>query len=359
MKPEERRLSTRKTLKDLSYVSLPADNGGIVLDVSEGGLGFHAIAPIQSAGPIEFRFTIDSATRITAMGELAWRDFTGKTGGLRFTQLPDEIREKIRIWAGQSAAGTTPNVALPAAVKSIDVPVAEPRVAAEMTSPVEAQRAGDLGALAAGSVVTTALALMEKLETSAPARAALAAAAAAAEPAAAPRSSGAPAARAIPNATFAAEAESSPARRTEKRTDEGAGTVARAREAIASSTSRRSSSPVESSGVPPRFASRVPVFGAQANKLSMFGQDCKPSTKSNVVPVTPSRAIQHPFTAVVLTIALAFLVSVGIFSYLFQTRAGDALMRWGQAIWGGADPQDISEVPASPASTQDSSSQPR
>lgn len=346
-------------MKHLSYVSLPADNGGIVLDVSEGGLGFHAIAAIESAGPIEFRFAIDPATRITAKGELAWRDYSGKTGGLRFTELPDEIREKIRIWAGQPEAETTPNVALPGAGNSVDVPGAEPRVAAELTAPVVAQRAGALGVLAAGSVVTTALALMDKLETSAPAPAALAAAPAAAELAAAPHSTGAPVATAIPNAKSAAGAESTAARRTEKRTDEGTGTVARAREAIVSSTSRRSSSPVERSGVPPRVAARVPVFGAQANNLSMFGLNCKPGAISNAVPETPSRPIQHPVIAVVLTIALAFLVSVGIFSYLFQTRAGDALMHWGQAIWGGADPQEISEVPASPASTQDSSSQPQ
>ena len=75
------------------------------MDVSEGGLGFRAIAPVEADGPIHFRFAIDSANRIKAVGELAWKDETGKIGGLRFTQLPDEIREQIRVWAGQSNAG--------------------------------------------------------------------------------------------------------------------------------------------------------------------------------------------------------------------------------------------------------------
>ena len=61
MMPQERRLSIRKTPDHLAYLSLPSDNGGIVIDVSEGGLGFHAIAPVEADGPIHFRFAIDSA----------------------------------------------------------------------------------------------------------------------------------------------------------------------------------------------------------------------------------------------------------------------------------------------------------
>ena len=74
MMPHERRLSTRKTPEHLAYISLPSNNGGIVIDVSEGGLGFHAIAPVDADGPIHFRFAIDSAERVAAVGELAWKD---------------------------------------------------------------------------------------------------------------------------------------------------------------------------------------------------------------------------------------------------------------------------------------------
>ena len=102
MMPHERRLSTRKTPKHFAYLSLPMNNGGIVVDVSEGGLGFRAIAPVEADGPIHFRFAIDSDARISAVGELAWKDETGKIGGLRFTELSDEAREQIRVWASQN-----------------------------------------------------------------------------------------------------------------------------------------------------------------------------------------------------------------------------------------------------------------
>jgi PilZ domain len=110
----ERRVSIRKPLERLAYISLPSNNGGLVFDVSEGGVGFHSIAPVKADGPIHFRFAVDSARRIRAVGELAWKDETGKTGGLRFTELPDDVREYIRAWLGQGKAPV------------VDVPVAEP-----------------------------------------------------------------------------------------------------------------------------------------------------------------------------------------------------------------------------------------
>jgi hypothetical protein len=119
MMQNERRVNIRKPLERLAYISLPFNNGGIVLDVSEGGVGFHAIAPVKADGPIHFRFAVDSSRRIRAVGELAWTDETGKTGGLRFTELPDEIREYIRAWSGQTKASV------------LDVPVAEPAVDTE------------------------------------------------------------------------------------------------------------------------------------------------------------------------------------------------------------------------------------
>src|ERR1700726_1352409 len=72
MMPQERRISTRKTLDHLVYLSLVFNNGGTVIDVSEGGLGFHSVAPVKANEPIHFRFAIDSAIRIRAVGELAW-----------------------------------------------------------------------------------------------------------------------------------------------------------------------------------------------------------------------------------------------------------------------------------------------
>lgn len=95
----ERRAVARKMLNPLPYINLPSDNGGIVLDVSEDGLRFRALSPVEQSGAIPFWFTAHS-NRIEGEAELVWLDEARKTGGLRFTQLGADAREQIRAWPG-------------------------------------------------------------------------------------------------------------------------------------------------------------------------------------------------------------------------------------------------------------------
>jgi cell division septation protein DedD len=126
----ERRLKKRKTLERLTYIDLPSNNGGIVTDVSEGGLGFHAVAPVGNGGPVHFSFSAGSH-RIAGAGELMWTDAKRKIGGLRFTELPVEIREQIRTWPLESnlrfSAGKAGAADLPAATVSLKVPSILPK----------------------------------------------------------------------------------------------------------------------------------------------------------------------------------------------------------------------------------------
>ena len=100
MAMHERRLSERKTLGQLGYIG-PANNGAIVLDVSEGGLGFQAVAPVTTSRPLPFWFSADS-NRIEGVGELIWIDEAKKTGGLRFTELSANSHEQIRSLLNES-----------------------------------------------------------------------------------------------------------------------------------------------------------------------------------------------------------------------------------------------------------------
>ena len=104
MMQQNRRNWTRKPLEQPTYMSLPEDNGGIVLDLSEGGLAFRAAAPVQANGPFRFGFSLNAAPKIEVAGEIVWKDESGKSCGLRFTEMPDELREQIRIWLGEPQA---------------------------------------------------------------------------------------------------------------------------------------------------------------------------------------------------------------------------------------------------------------
>lgn len=94
----ERRQSPRRKLDHLAYINLPAANGGIVLDVSEGGLSFHSVAPVEPARAVIFRLAVGGIRDIEGIASVAWTDETRKSGGLRFTDLPSGIRGQIQGW---------------------------------------------------------------------------------------------------------------------------------------------------------------------------------------------------------------------------------------------------------------------
>jgi len=86
-----------------AYINIEPNNGGIVLNVSDEGLCFHSFDPVPRNGKVRFWFS-DNGQRIEADATLAWTDETQK-GGLRFTTLPAEAREKIRDWMSHPTTG--------------------------------------------------------------------------------------------------------------------------------------------------------------------------------------------------------------------------------------------------------------
>jgi len=243
MQSIERRIDIRKAPEHLSYLSLPLDNGGIVTDLSVGGLGFRAVAPVKAGGPMEVQFAMNSAARITAVGELAWIDETGRLGGLRFTQLSDEAREQIRVWAGQ------PNekARVQAGVMLDDVQISEPAFPARIAP------AGRDDSIRAGSVNR----LLYNL--------------------------------------------------------------------------------------------RPPVYSAPFYELSMFPLEQKSEARAaNFTELSSlsdllSFAVNHPIPAVGLTIALALLVSIGIFAYVAANREGQSLFDWSEKTMGGSSSQPAAQ----------------
>ncbi len=94
----DRRKAARKRLNQLAYIRIGADNGGLISDLGQGGLGFQTIAAIETEGPLRFWFTLDSDDRVQATGQLVWTDESKKVGGLRFTQISKEALEVIQDW---------------------------------------------------------------------------------------------------------------------------------------------------------------------------------------------------------------------------------------------------------------------
>ena len=100
MKTTERRHSARIALKNLAYVNLEPDNGGILIDVSEGGICFRSAVPVPPSSTVRFSFSLDHQ-RIEARGRLAWSDATRKRGGLKFTSVSPDAQKAISDWINQ------------------------------------------------------------------------------------------------------------------------------------------------------------------------------------------------------------------------------------------------------------------
>lgn len=104
---QERRRVSRITPIEVFYVQFGEDTGGIVWNVSESGLGFHAATPMNIAGPVRIRLSPNPENRIEINGTIAWLDEAKRYGGLQFIGLTTRTRELIRGWLAQSPISGT------------------------------------------------------------------------------------------------------------------------------------------------------------------------------------------------------------------------------------------------------------
>jgi TonB family protein len=94
-------------VKSLAYIDLSGDNGGIVLNVGEGGLAVHSAVELcpQTFPRLQFQLP-HSRGWIEARGQIAWIAKTKKHAGIQFVELSEHARKQIRAWiAAQSPAG--------------------------------------------------------------------------------------------------------------------------------------------------------------------------------------------------------------------------------------------------------------
>jgi PilZ domain len=98
----DRRLSPRTKLVEIAYIGMGPENGGLVLDVSDGGLSFHTVAPVQKAETICFLLSLRGHSRIEGTGEVVWTNEMKTVCGLRFTSLSTGAREYLNHWTDQS-----------------------------------------------------------------------------------------------------------------------------------------------------------------------------------------------------------------------------------------------------------------
>jgi PilZ domain len=89
----------------MTYIDLDSGNGGIILNISEGGLAVQAArALIEDDLPcLRFRFS-HSENWITEKGVIAWKSKSKKMAGVQFVDLSERSRIQISKWISTGAS---------------------------------------------------------------------------------------------------------------------------------------------------------------------------------------------------------------------------------------------------------------
>jgi len=83
----------------MAYVELGQDNGGILLNLSEGGFAVQSALALTSREYPEFRFQVPAFHGwLKASGHVVWMSESNKEAGIQFTELPAEARREIHKW---------------------------------------------------------------------------------------------------------------------------------------------------------------------------------------------------------------------------------------------------------------------
>ena len=101
----DRRLCVRRPVPSLAYVDLGENNGGIILNIGEGGLAVTSVAPLYTDVLVRMRFQLPgSSDWLEASGEVSRISESRKQAGLRFVDLSEDTRNRIKNWV--SSAGS-------------------------------------------------------------------------------------------------------------------------------------------------------------------------------------------------------------------------------------------------------------
>jgi Gram-negative bacterial TonB protein C-terminal/PilZ domain len=102
----ERRQSPRHPVRPTEYIEIGDNNGGIILNISEGGMAVASAQALVGNQTLLFRFQLPRSNEtIETSGEINWIGETKKRAGVRFVDLPLAARDQIRKWIDSQTSG--------------------------------------------------------------------------------------------------------------------------------------------------------------------------------------------------------------------------------------------------------------
>jgi TonB family protein len=119
-RPHGNRAHMRRKLAPMAYVELGQDNGGILLNLSEGGFAVQSALALTSRVFSELRFQVPALQGwLTASGRVVWISDSKKEAGIQFTELPGEARREIHKWVSAEGEPERAKERIPVARPSV------------------------------------------------------------------------------------------------------------------------------------------------------------------------------------------------------------------------------------------------
>ena len=109
-KKEDRRSYPRRRCEQFSYADFGPDGGGLLLDLSEAGLGFLGVEALVEGQVIHLKFVLPGTnTDIEADAQVTRSNDSVKRGGLRFVGLSEAARHRVKAWISEEAKQAAPS----------------------------------------------------------------------------------------------------------------------------------------------------------------------------------------------------------------------------------------------------------
>jgi GAF domain-containing protein/PilZ domain-containing protein len=94
----DRRHSLRQRVNTPAFASFDGVTGGMILDLSEEGMSMQTLAPLAAHSILPLHLSLGEPTAyLETTVYVAWADALGRAG-VRFSELPDAARERLREW---------------------------------------------------------------------------------------------------------------------------------------------------------------------------------------------------------------------------------------------------------------------
>jgi TonB family protein len=125
----------RHRVAGLMYLDLGSGNGGFPINISEDGMAFQGVRPLEQGQEISVKFKLDGIDEtVTATAKIVWLTETRKGGGLQFIDLPEASRRQINDWIALQERGGRPIERPAAAILPVEPEGLRPAPAAPLVA---------------------------------------------------------------------------------------------------------------------------------------------------------------------------------------------------------------------------------